>query len=236
VLDLASHLRDLPAATGNPHWPGLEYVRGWGVFALPFASGHVLALRVFPDNSFSPYRSVWHRDPEGHWSIYVDGASVDTACPRYFGPACDRVAHASIDVEWTGPASLRVTMDEPSLEWTLTAEQTPLMRVLNPMSSHLPLWTWRSPRLVRARELLARRLLHLGDIRMSGPMPSGHEGLLMPQRMYVVNESLALLEGTELGSPAQHRPNPQIGGVALPARGIVAVGGGVWQVPGSPGA
>jgi len=45
----------MPARRGEPPWLGYEYVRGWGVFALPFNSGHVLALRVFPENDFSPY-------------------------------------------------------------------------------------------------------------------------------------------------------------------------------------
>src|SRR5262245_16681413 len=45
-------------------WPNHEYVRGWGVFGLPFDSGHYLALRVFPENAFAPYRTVWHRVPE----------------------------------------------------------------------------------------------------------------------------------------------------------------------------
>ena len=58
---------------------------------LPFDSGHYLALRVFPENDFSPYKTVWHRDPEGQWSIFVDGPRFDTACPRYYGPACTRV-------------------------------------------------------------------------------------------------------------------------------------------------
>ena len=51
----------------------MEAVTGWGVFALPLSSAHVLALRVFPEGTFTPYVAVWHRDPEGRWSIYVDG-------------------------------------------------------------------------------------------------------------------------------------------------------------------
>lgn len=60
LLDLASRLRDLPARRGDPPWPGHEYVKGWGVFGRSFESGHVLALRVFPENDFPPYRT---RDP-----------------------------------------------------------------------------------------------------------------------------------------------------------------------------
>jgi hypothetical protein len=230
VLDLAASLGDVPAGTGAPPWPDNEYVKGWGVFGLPFDSGHVLALRVFPENDFSPYKTVWHLDREGSWSIYVDGPRLDTACPRYYGPACTHVAHARIDVSWTGPASLRVTMDAPRLDWTLHASESRTLRILNAVGPRLPLWTWRSGPLVRARELLARGLLGMGDIRMTGTMPSGHVGILMPQRMYLIDEATAVLDGEDLGRPARRRPNPQIGDVPLPARGVLAVGGAAWEI------
>ncbi len=79
MIDLAAMLRDLPAVRGRAPWPGHEYVKGWGVFGLPFDSGHVLALRVFPENDFAPYTTIWHRDPAGRWAIYVDGPRLDTA-------------------------------------------------------------------------------------------------------------------------------------------------------------
>jgi hypothetical protein len=132
------------------------------VFGLPFDSGHVLALRVFPQNDLAPYRTVWHRDPRRRWAIYVDGPRLDIACPRYYGATCDHIAHARIRIEWTGPASLRVTMDAPPLEWTLTATDTPVLRVMNAMSARLLLWSWRPRQLLRARELMASRVLGLG--------------------------------------------------------------------------
>src|ERR1051326_3155616 len=89
-------------------WPGYEYARGWGVLALPFDSGHVLSLRVSPQGSFAAFRTVWHRDPEGRWSIFVDSPRLDIACPRYFGAACRYTGHARVEVNWTGPATLRV--------------------------------------------------------------------------------------------------------------------------------
>ena len=236
MLDLAGSLRDLPERQGEPPWPGHEYVKGWGVFGLPFDSGHVLALRVFPENDFSPYRTLWHRDPEGRWSIYVDGQSADTACPRYYGQACSRIGYSTIRLDWTGPASLRVTVDEPALAWTLTARQTPMLRVMNAISPRLPLTTWRSPRLVHAREVMAQRMLGLGEIRMSGTMPSGHEGILMPQRMYLIDETTAVLDGTDLGRATHVTPNPDIGGVPLPARGVLAIGQAAWAIPTDDGA
>jgi hypothetical protein len=73
MLNLPVLLSAWTSASGQPPWPDVEYVKGWGIFGLPFESGHVLALRVFPHSSFGPYRTVWHRDPGGGWSIHVDG-------------------------------------------------------------------------------------------------------------------------------------------------------------------
>jgi hypothetical protein len=229
MLDLSSRLSNLPTARGRAQWAGCEYVKGWGVFGLPFDSGHVLALRVFPENDFGPYRTIWHRDPAGSWSIHVDGARLDTACPRYYGAACDYTGYTHISLDWEGPASLRVTMDSPALDWTLTATTTPLLTALNAVSARLPLATWRPPSLVRARERLARAM-GLGRLQMSGVMPSGHTGTLMPQQMYFVDESRAILDGVDLGRPTRLDDNPRIGAVPLPSRGILAIGQAVWKI------
>ena len=229
MLDLASRLSDLPAIRGQAPLPGHEYVKGWGVFGLPFDSGHVLALREFPENDFGPYRTVWHRDADGRWAIYVDGPRLDTACPRYYGTACDYTGHARIRLAWTGPASLQVTMDAPSLEWTLTARSTPLLSALNAVSDRLPLSSWRPAVLVHARERLARSL-GMGRLQMAGVMPSGHTGTLMPQRMYYIDEAHAVFDGVDLGKPARMAENPKIGEVTLPARGVLAIGQAVWKI------
>lgn len=229
MLDLASKLSEWPADRGQAALPGHEYVKGWGVFGLPFDSGHVLALRVFPENDFGPYRTLWHRDPDGRWSIYVDGPRLDTACPRYYGPACDHIGHAHIDLAWTGPSSLQVTMDAPLLEWTLTARSTRALDALNAMSARMPLSTWRPAALVHARERLAQAL-GMGRLQMSGVMPSGHTGTLMPQRMYYIDDAHAVLDRIDLGHPTHMAVNPTIGDVALPARGVLAIGQAVWKI------
>lgn len=230
MTDLAAKLHDLPGGRDDPPWPDHEYVKGWGVMGLPFDSGHYLALRVFPENDFAPYKTVWHRDPQGRWSIFVDGPRVDTACPRYFGPACAYVGQAAIELTWTGPMSLRVNVPEARLDWTLNATETSLLRGLNAMSARLPTWTWRPRALLRARELLARRVLHMGDLRMSGTMPSGHTGTLMPASMYLIDDATATLDGEDLGRAARVTPTPDIGGFTLPARGVLAIGQAAWPI------
>ena len=229
-LDLATELSDLPERRARFAWPDHEYVRGWGIFGLPFDSGHVLALRVFPQNDFAPYRTVWHRTPNASWSIFVDGPRLDTACPRYYGPACTVIAHTGIGLQWTGPVSLRVTVEQPALDWTVDVSTTRLLRALNLLSPRMPLWTWKRPALVRARELIAERLLGMGAIRLHGVMPSGHVGTLMPERMYFIDRAAATLDGEDLGRPERATQPPDIGGVSLPARGILAVGQAAWQI------
>ena len=40
----------------------------------------------------------------------------------------------------------------------------------------------------------------------------------------------ATLEGVDLGRPAHVHPNPTIGNVPLPARGVLSIGQAVWGI------
>lgn len=222
-MDLKAELEHLAPRVARGAWHGYEYVKGYGIFGLPFSSGHVLALRVFPENDFSPYITIWHRDPAGSWAIHYDAVVAHVACPRYYGAASRVIAPAHIDVTWEGPDRLRVRMDRPALEWTVEARETPVLRVMNAMSRRLPFWTWKYEALRIPREWMAWTL-GLGRIKLAGVMPSGHFGVLMPQRMYFIERSDAVLDGENLGRAARVRPNPRIGEVPLPARGVLAVG------------
>ena len=120
-------------------WPGQEYARGWGVFALPFDSGHVLALRGFPANDFGPYRAV---------------------APATAGPD-------------PGAPGQHVGM---------------------------------------------------GRLQMTGIMPSGHTGTLMPERMDFIDDSQATLDGADLGLASPPAGQPRDRRDPLPARGVLATG------------
>ncbi len=229
MVDLQALLAALPEEKGHAPGADQEYVNGWGIFALPFDSGHVLALRVFPQNDFSPYVAVWHRDPRGRWEIYVDGIRLDTACPRYFGPACDHTGIADIGVTWTDRNSLRIRMGEPDLDWTVSAYSTLTLRFFNAVGSRLPAASWRPRAFLRARERAAKKF-GMGKIQLRGTMPSGHTGQLMPERMYLIDQSTAVFEGVDLGRPIRLPENPVIGTFPLPARGVLVKGGAVWDI------
>jgi hypothetical protein len=88
--------------------PGLpdgrrERFRGYGVMGLPFESGHVLGLRRFPVSSIGPgYTSIWHRSPDGRWSLWSTIAP-EVSCARYTGEISDDTRQAAIHLAWTEP-------------------------------------------------------------------------------------------------------------------------------------
>ncbi len=70
----------------------------------------------------------------------------------------------------------------------------------------------------------------MGSVRLACRMPSGHVGVLMPQRMYFIDRARVRLAGVDLGTPVRARENPKIGDVPLPARGIFAIGQAHWEI------
>jgi hypothetical protein len=214
--NIARKARSLSPKTGTSPWEDHEYGRGYVVLVLPFSSGHQLGLRVFPENDFAPYVSVWHRPPEKSWSVYVDGPSLETACPRYWGPVLDSAALATIGVTWTGPSELRIEIEEPVLTWTLSIDAPRALRLMNTISTALPLWMWKPGPPVGLRGWIARQLLDMVGIRFPFTTANDHEAVLMAQENYAIDESEAVLDGHSLGDPVRLAENPTIGDVSLP--------------------
>ena len=223
-MNLARKAGAIEPGTTTSRWPNHEHVFGYGALELPFSSGHLLGLRVWPRTDFTPWVSVWHRTPGGGWSIFNDGPSTDTTCPRYWHPILERAELASIDVDWTGPNELRIEMDEPPLEWTMSMRAPSLLRALNAVNAALPLWTWRPAPLLRLREWISKRLLGMGDVSLSFRSASGHEVTIMPQEVYFVDDASATFDGDDFGEPVRLETNPTIGGVPTPARPVFVFG------------
>lgn len=222
-MDLAAELDGLPFGPTTSEWGGFEVNRGYAVMNLPMSSGDLLALRVFPRSDFGGYVSVWHRDPDGAWSQYVDLAPVEAGCPRVWGPAVAHAGPASIGVDWTSPATLDVRMDRPELHWRLSMSRSLPLAVLNRLHAPLPLSTWRPRWLIALRER-AVRVLGLGAVSMSGTAPTGEQLVAVMRRMFWVDHATARLDGRDLGEPVVLDRCPTIGGWPLPRRGVFATG------------
>lgn len=229
-MQLASELEHIEPRVVSSPWPGHEHVRGFAVMALPLSSGHVLGLRVWPENDFAPYVSVWHRTPRGDWSMFSDGPLLEATCQRFWGPAVREARLARIHLSWTGPNELRVEMENPFLVWTMSMTAPPLLRVMNAVSGLLPLWSWKPVPLVRMRQWMASRLLGMGDIRLSFETPSGQDAVIMPERIFFIDASKAVLDGQDLGEPVRLAENPTMGGIPMPARPTFAIGGAHMRI------
>lgn len=222
---MTQHLTPREAATAMergvvlPHGAD-ERVTGYGVIGLPFASGHYLALRDFLASSFGPaYRSVWHRDPAGDWTVYST-TPPEQSCPRYLGAA---LAHppvtTPIDVTWLGDAHLRIYIDDV-LDWTLQVSSTPATRLMTAMSQRTPTSAWTNRAVLAVMGRLAGMMLSAGRMRLAGGMPNGQEFFAAPRRVWSIRASAATLGGRDIGPIGPLAKQDRIGDFWLPQRGI----------------
>lgn len=223
-VDVESTVRRIRPRVRRSPRPGYEHQRGWGILAFPFDSGHLLAHRVVPQNDFAPYASVWHRTPDGAWSIYVDGPRLDTACPRYWAAATEHVGLTDISVEWAGPADLVVEVADPKLRWTASIDAGPVARAANAIGRGLPDPVARSRPMVRLAELIGDHLFDLGDVTLATPVPGGQEATVLTRGLFPIVDGSARLDGEDLGTPAVESDNPTVGEARLPVRPILWIG------------
>lgn len=224
TADPGPRTRDEPDGGGPPGRTDYEHYRGCGIMALPFDSGHALALRVMPENDVAPFRAVWHRTPAGEWSVYVDGPHPELFGPWLYGPAPAASGRAPIHVDWSGGRVLRVRMEEPALDWTVRLRSSPFTRLVNRALPRLPLELYRRrPALALVRQL-ADRALGSGPVDLEGAVPGGQRVLVRPRRLYLVGDARAVLRGEDLGSPTRASENPTAGSFRWPARGVLAEG------------
>jgi hypothetical protein len=208
---------DLPAGSG-------ERFAGYGVMGLPFASGHVLAMRRFPASSVGPaYTSVWHREPDGRWVFWQDQRD-DQSCPRYFSAALSETRRVDIELRWPADSTLRVVVPEVDLVWTVDLAATAATRVLNAVGRAMPDRAWRARPVLTAMGPIAGFALRAGKVGMVGTSPNGQEFTANPLRVWVVNESSARLGDDDFGPMGPLREQTRLGDFWIPQRGIFAIG------------
>jgi len=216
--------RALPRGTG-------ERFAGYGVMAVPFLSGHLLAFRRFVASSIGPaYRSVWHREPGGRWTFFSD-VEPTRSCPRFFGAAVDRVVVAEIGLEWQGTHELAVTIADANLDWCIRLDTNPATRILNATGALLPTSAWHSPALLGAVGAAAGRALRAGTINLRGLAPNGHTFQLHPRLVWSITASAAILDGRELGPVRPLARQTRLADFWLPNRGIFAFGNTAFHTP-----
>lgn len=204
---------------------------GYGVMGVPFASGHYLALRDFVATSVGPaYRAIWHRDPQGRWTIHTTGAP-ELTCPRYFGSVAATSQVPSISVSWRDDHTLDVALGD-QLRWRIELGATPATRVMTTMGGMLPDAGWNSRAVLAAMEPMARTMIRTGRIRLHGATPNGPRFKAAPLQVWRLTDTAAAFHGEDLGEPAPLERQARLGDFWLPQRGIFFVGRARFTPPG----
>jgi hypothetical protein len=203
---------------------------GYAVIGLPFRSGHVLALRRFPASSLGQgYTSIWHRSPAGHWNFYST-VSPERGCARYFGGAIQRNITTPIDIVWTGPAQFCVIVGDV-IQWEVTLNESPLSRVMNAIARLVPDQWWQTRRMLKIMGFAARTLLGTGKMNLAGRTPNGHEFIANPQRIWLIDSSRAVIDGTDIGPVGALRQQASLNEFLIPQRGVFAVARAFLEAP-----
>jgi len=219
IAERAAGAESAPLPTG----PGARFA-GYGVMGLPFASGHVLAMRRFPASSIGPaYTSVWHRGPSGRWAFWQDQPG-DVACSRFFGGGTASAQDVAVDLRWTGPCTFRLAVPELRFEWTATMGTSTATAVLSAVGAALPEAAWRSPAVMAAVGAVAGPVLRAGRLRLSGRAPNGQRFLSAPRIVRPIVDTTARLDGVDLGPPGPVHPQAALGEFLIPQRGLFALG------------
>lgn len=229
-MDEPASAATISEQAGLPAGPG-ERFSGYGVMGLPFASGHVLAMRRFPASSIGPaYTSVWHREPAGRW-VFWQNQRDDQGCARYFSNALGETRTVDIEISWPAGSTLRVVAPEVDLEWTANLATTPATRFLNGVGRAMPDRMWRARAVLKAMAPIAGAALRAGRLGMVGTSPNGQEFVTNPLRVWVIDESSARLGAEEFGPPGPLPDQASLGDFWIPQRGIFAIGRAFFAAP-----
>ncbi|MGH2368766.1 MAG: hypothetical protein ACRDI2_11265, partial [Chloroflexota bacterium] len=197
---------------------------GYGVMGLPFASGHILALRRFPASSVGPgYASVWHRSPQGRWTIYTSVPPLQ-ACPRYFGNETAVAEAADIRINWAGPRSFAVTIPGGRLQWDVTLAATLATQAMNAMGRSMPDALWQSRPVLSLMAAVAGPLLGAGRLSLHGLAPNRQWFIANPRLIWSIPATRAIWHGQDLGLIGPVPDQGRLGDFWIPQRGLFAVG------------
>jgi hypothetical protein len=217
--DLVDRMETSPALPAGTD----ERFDGYVVMGLPFRSGHVLALRRWAASSIGPaYASAWHRRPDGTWRFYAD-VSPRLACTRYLGSAATEASETQVRISWSDP--FRFEVHVPGiLEWSVVVRATAATRLLNAVAGRMPGPAWHNGAFLDAMGMLAGPMLRAGRIGMRGTLPNRQRFVANPRRVWMIDESRAVVGGEDLGPLGPVHPQARLGDFWIPQRGLFAIG------------
>jgi hypothetical protein len=232
MADARELVSELEAGAALADVPDREQLHGYAVIGVPFRSGHILGMRRFPVSSVGPgYTSVWHRDPAGRWVIYQDQVPRYT-CPRAFGPGIDDSPTVPIGIEWTESHCFTVGIETEGmrLHWEVPLSENAVTRALNATASILPRFLRHHPVGLAVIGRTAGSLLRAGRVRLTGMAPSRQNFFADLRRIWLIEDSIAVIDGVDLGESGPLLQQAHLADFWLPQRGLFAIGSSFFDL------
>jgi hypothetical protein len=147
------------------------------------------------------------------------------ACSRYFGSAVDEAVEREIDITWTSPRDLTISIEEdPGLDWRLSLSKTPATRLLNAVGGVLPDALWRKEAVLKPMGKAAGLLLRAGRLGLTGQAPNRQTFIANPMLVWAIRPSTARMGDRDLGRVGPLPEQTRLGDFWIPQRGIFAIG------------
>jgi hypothetical protein len=199
--------------------------RGFLTPGLYFSSGYCLFLINFDSTptEVGAYFEVWLVTPDDKRVLYVD--------PEAAGPiVCifhqfDEVVGASLVSEWVDADTLHVRMkavDDTDLNVHVQLGSSRAAGILNALLKVTPRAAKLSRPMVMLSEIAINALLGLGWAKLAGKTETGKDYLAEADKLAVVKEASARLNGVDLGALSRPRQPILFGDLKVPNRALLS--------------
>lgn len=205
----------------------LQPFHGLFVPGIRFESGHSVWLLDFETTPtpLGGYCEVWLVTPDGERILFVESETVGREVSQYHD--FDRISTANIDRTWTGRDDLHLVVDtadgtELALDVELTA--TPRSRMVGAMSRLTPTPVARSDFGLWMTNQSLDKVLGLGGLKAAGRTETGKRYHGEPERIALVKDATATLNGDDLGSVVAPPESIAFGDIHLTNRPVFFFG------------
>ena len=203
----------------------LEPFRGFISPGIYFSSGHCLCLYSYESTPVGPYTQVWVISPEDKRTLYVDPIEAgQTVCLFH---DFDNVVGSSNDWQWSDSKTLSVHMsaiDQTVLDLRVTLSTPPAAMLLNGMIKVTPRPLARTAPMMAVSQASLDILLGTKPLKIKGATETGKRYRSDSDRLAVVAEASATLNGEYLGALTRPEREISFGDAKTPTRPIFSFG------------
>jgi len=171
--------------------PGIYFSNGYCLMPLNFSST--------PTN-WGAYSEMWLITPEDKRILYVDPEEAGNIVCTFHH--CHEVIGAHLLWEWSTPKTLHIGMeatDSSTLDMQIILDSSFGTGVLNTVIKFVPQKLMITSPMVAVSEISLNLLLGLGGVKIAGRFETGKAYLNQAERLAVVKEATAKLNGSDLG-------------------------------------